>query len=53
MNCVNPAAESPQNVTHKRFNSQVVNHEIGYKIYLPPGYKDSGEKYPCAYDIHG
>jgi enterochelin esterase-like enzyme len=53
MNFVNPPAESPQYVTHKTFYSQVLNHEIGYNIYLPPGYKDCGEKYPVAYHIHG
>ena len=53
MNFVNPPAESPQYVTHKTFYSQVLNHEIGYNIYLPPGYKDCGVKYPVAYHIHG
>lgn len=53
MNFVNPPAESPQYVTHKIFYSQVLNHEIGYNIYLPPGYKDCGEKYPVVYHIHG
>jgi len=27
-------AESPQYVIHKTFYSQVLNHEIGYNIYL-------------------
>ena len=53
MNFVNPPAKSPQYVTHKTFYSQVLNHEIGYNIYLPPGYKDCGVKYPVAYHIHG
>ncbi|WP_033168042.1 alpha/beta hydrolase-fold protein [Clostridium sp. KNHs205] len=53
MNFVNPPAESPQYVTHKTFYSQVLNHEIGYNIYLPPGYNDCDEKYPVAYHIHG
>lgn len=53
MNFVNPPAESPQYVTHKTFYSQVLNHEIGYNIYLPSEYKDRGEKYPVAYHIHG
>ena len=26
---------------------------MGYNIYLPPGYEDSGEKYPVVYHIHG
>ena len=53
MNFINPPAESPQNVIHKTFYSQVLHHEIGYNIYLPLGYKDCGEKYPVAYHIHG
>ena len=53
MNFVNPPAESPQNVAHKTFYSQILNHKIGYNIYLPSGYKDSSEKYPVAYHIHG
>ena len=53
MNFVNPPAVSPQCITHKTFYSQILNHEIGYNIYLPPGYKDCGEKYPVVYHIHG
>ncbi len=43
MNFVNPPAESPQHVTHKTFYSQVLNHEIGYNIYLPPGTKTAAK----------
>lgn len=53
MNYINPPTEPPQYVTHKTFYSRVLNHEIGYNIYLPPEYKDSGEKYPVVYHIHG
>ena len=53
MNFVNPPAESPKNVTHRTFYSQVLNHEIGYNIYLPPEYQDCGEKHPVVYHIHG
>lgn len=53
MNFVNPPIKSPQNVTHKTFNSQILNHEIGYNIYLPSGYKDCEEKYPVVYHLHG
>ena len=53
MNFVNPPAEPPQNVFHKTFFSRLLNHEIGYNIYLPPGYADCGEKYPAAYHLHG
>lgn len=53
MNYVNPPVKSPQYVTHKTFYSQILNHELGYNIYLPPGYTDSDEKYPVTYHIHG
>ena len=50
---MNPPAESPQGVTHHTFYSQVLHHEIGYNIYLPSEYKDSSDKYPVVYHIHG
>jgi len=53
MNFVNPPEEAPQNVIHKTFYSQILNHDIGYNIYLPSGYEDSSEKYPVVYHIHG
>lgn len=53
MNFINPPTESPENVTHKTFYSPILNYEVGYNICLPPCYKDSGEKYPVAYHLHG
>lgn len=53
MNFINSPAESPQYVTHKTFYSQLLNHEIGYNIYLPPEYKNCDEEYPVVYHIHG
>ncbi|MCK5129951.1 MAG: hypothetical protein KAQ68_08870 [Clostridiales bacterium] len=53
MNFINPPKKSPQNVTHKTFFSQLYNHEIGYSIYLPPGYEENNDKYPVAYHLHG
>ena len=53
MNFINPPAASPQNVTHKTLFSQILNHEIGYNIYLPPDKENSEEKYPVVYHIHG
>ncbi len=53
MNFINPPLESPQNVTHKTFYSQVLDHEVGYNIYLPHGYIDSEKKYSVVYHIHG
>ena len=53
MNYINPPTESPKNITHKTFYSHILNHEIGYNIYLPPDYWESEERYPVAYHIHG
>ena len=53
MDYINPPEKVPQNVIHKTFYSQIFNHELGYNIYLPPGYEESGEKYPVAYHLHG
>ena len=53
MNYINPPKETPQNVTHNTFYSQILNHEISYNIYLPPDYGKSGKNYPIAYHIHG
>lgn len=53
MNFINPPAKSPPNVFHRTFYSQLYNHEIGYNIFLPPGYEKSGERYPVVYHFHG
>jgi len=53
MHFVNPPAKAPQNVKHRTFYSASLDHEIGYNIYLPPGYEESGEAYPVAYHLHG
>lgn len=53
MEYINPPSVSIQNVTHKAFYSRAIDHEIGYNIYLPPDYEDSGDRYPVAYHLHG
>ena len=53
MNFVNPPAKTPQNVVHKTFSSRILDHEIGYNIYLPPCYDGCDEKYPVVYHLHG
>ena len=52
MNYINPPEKSPQNVIHKTFYSKLYSHELGYNIYLPPGY-DKGGKYPVTFHFHG
>jgi len=41
---------------HGTFRSQSMNVEVGYCIYLPPGYDDAETKslrYPVVYWLHG
>lgn len=53
MNFINPPDKMPQHIMHQIFFSKLYNHEIGYNIYLPPDYADSGVNYPVAYHLHG
>ena len=43
-------------VQHKTFHSQSMGTEVGYCIYLPPGYEKSeraNSRYPVVYYLHG
>ncbi|WP_395742128.1 alpha/beta hydrolase [Prosthecobacter sp.] len=49
-----PVPELPPNVTHHTLRSTSMQREVGYCIYLPPGYaKDTGRRYPVIYHLHG
>ena len=52
---INPPEQSPENIAHQTFFSKLYNHEVGYNVYLPPGYEGAGGagKYPVAYHLHG
>jgi endo-1,4-beta-xylanase len=44
----------PAGMTHHTYSSKSMGHEVGYCIYLPPGYeKDTGRHYPVIYTLHG
>lgn len=48
------AGELPHGVAHKTFFSEAHQTEVGYCIYLPPGYEThAGEHYPVIYNLHG
>lgn len=40
-------------VVHKGYHSRLMNKEIGYGIWLPPGYETSSRRYPVVYWLHG
>lgn len=51
---MSPLPELPTNVTHHTFRSESMKREVGYCIYLPPGYeKDTELRYPVIYHLHG
>lgn len=44
----------PAGVTHETFRSEVAGQDVGYCIYLPPGYAEEAERrYPVIYNLHG
>ncbi len=46
--------ELPPNTTHRTFVSKVAGREVGYCLYLPPGYGENTEqRYPVIYNLHG
>ncbi|MEQ2009176.1 MAG: alpha/beta hydrolase-fold protein [Limisphaerales bacterium] len=38
---------------HATFKSPSMGIEVGYYIYLPPGYEAGKERYPVVYHLHG
>ncbi len=44
----------PTNTTHLTFFSRAAKQDVGYCIYLPPGYSSSDEqRFPVIYNLHG
>lgn len=51
---VNELKGSYTGVRHATFRSPSMKMDVGYCIYLPPGYDDSGDRrYPTVYYLHG
>ena len=53
MNYINPPANAPANFFHRTMYSRVLEHEIGYSIYLPPEYETDNARFPVVYHLHG
>ncbi|MFT5498753.1 MAG: enterochelin esterase-like enzyme [Kiritimatiellia bacterium] len=44
----------PPHTQHLTFKSEAAQQEVGYCIYLPPGYGENPEqRYPVIYNLHG
>ncbi len=53
---VNPPqpGQLPPGVTHHTFRSTAISRDVGYCIYLPPGYAtEPTRRYPVIYNLHG
>ena len=53
---VNPIPASrnvPDGVYHSTFRSPSMNVDVGYCIFLPPGYETTKLRYPVIYLLHG
>lgn len=47
-------ASFPTNVMHHTYRSAAMKRDVGYCLYLPPGYtKDTTRRYPVIYNLHG
>lgn len=49
----NPVDFIEPGLTHHTFRSAAMNTEVGYSVWLPPGYEGSGARYPVVYFLHG
>lgn len=43
----------PPTMKHATFKSPSMGIDVGYYIYLPPGYDKGQERYPVVYHLHG
>lgn len=43
----------PSSVRHATFKSPSMGIDVGYYIYLPPGYETGRDPYPVVYHLHG
>ncbi len=51
-----PKGDWPDGLKHATFRSPSMNIEVGYCIYLPPGYdaaENAKRRYPVVYYLHG
>lgn len=49
----NPSPSYPTGVTHHTFRSASNGVDIGFNVYVPPGYDTSTARYPVIYYLHG
>jgi len=50
---VNPPTNPQPGVVHRTYYSDAMQCDVGYNIYLPPGYAEGDARYPMIYWLHG
>jgi len=45
--------EGKGTVLDQTFASRILNRDVLYRVYLPPGYATSSQRYPVLYMLHG
>lgn len=49
----NPGGPARPGITHHVLKSPSMEREVGYNVYLPPGYESGSLRYPVIYFLHG
>jgi endo-1,4-beta-xylanase len=50
---LDPDHGAPNGTQYRTFQSKVLNREVSYLVYLPPGYEQEKQRYPVIYLLHG
>ena len=53
MSAISVADERGEVVTGLSFKSDILDKDVGYTVYFPPGYDDDDRVYPVIYLMHG
>jgi endo-1,4-beta-xylanase len=49
----NPVEFTEPGLRHHQFTSEAMKREVGYSVWVPPGYASSQARYPVVYFLHG
>lgn len=49
----NPVEFTEPGLTHHQFASDAMKRDVGYSVWVPPGYDASDARYPVVYFLHG
>ncbi len=50
---LDPDQGAPNGTQYKTFTSKVLDREVSYLVWLPPGYEHESKRFPVIYWLHG